>query len=99
MLKPSLHTQNLGASPGPGAQEAHHQTETRMLPESHLGGEGDTEGEGLKERQGIPHGMKTQCTIQSPYLQVENINITAFGAKSKRREELSRQIALNSTSF
>lgn len=79
----------MGASPGPGAQEAHHQTETKTLPESHLckkerkkierrwdWGEGD-----------IPWNEDTNAPSRVHiYKLIENINIIVFGTKSKHQE-------------
>lgn len=54
----TAHTK-FGASPGPGARAAHHQTETKTLPESHLCKKKEKKRE-VGGVGGMSHGMKTQ---------------------------------------
>lgn len=93
MLKPSLHTHNLGASPGPKARVTHHQIEKITLPESHLCEKEKKveENRGGGVGGGVARTVKTQCTIHGPYLQANrNINTIVLGTKSKhqRKEEI-----------
>lgn len=84
MLKPSLHTHNLGASPGP---MTHHQIEKNTLPESHLCKKEkkneENRGGGVG---GVARTVKTRRAIHSLYLQVyRNINTIVLGTKSKHQ--------------
>ena len=83
----TAHTEFM-ASPGPGAQAAHHQTEMKTLPESHFW----EKKEKIKRAVGEGDILWSENTNAPSrihnYKLIENINISIFGAKSKHPEEL-----------